>query len=76
MSQILRIIELGTYLGGIVGLAGGVIVRLAQLGPFAARSGFEFAAACFLCAVASHFVAASLKPAEEEKAGKSKAAAA
>lgn len=76
MNQILRIIELGSYLGGILGLVGGVIVKLAPIGVTTARAGFEFAAACFLCAIASQRIAASLKPAEEQEKAKAKAAAA
>ena len=76
MNQVLRIIQLGSYLGGILGLAGGVIVRLAGIGVTSARAGFELAAACFLCAIASERIAASLKPAEEQEEAKAKAAAA
>ncbi|MCX6615614.1 MAG: hypothetical protein NTZ98_05880 [Acidobacteria bacterium] len=76
MNQILRIIQLGSYLGGIIGLAGGVIVKLAGITVTSARAGFELAAACFLCAIASARIAASLKPAEEQEEAKAKAAAA
>jgi len=76
MNQILRIIQLGSYLGGIIGLAGGLIVKLAGIAGVSARGGFELAAACFLCAIASGRIAASLKPAEEQEKAKAKAAAA
>ena len=76
MNQILRIIQLGSYLGGIIGLAGGVIVKLAGITVTSARAGFELAAACFLCAIASARIAASLKPAEEQEKAKGRAAAA
>jgi hypothetical protein len=76
MNQVLRIIQLGSYLAGIIGLAGGVIVKLAGIAGVTARGGFELAAACFLCAIASARIAASLKPAEEQEKAKAKAAAA
>jgi len=76
MNHILRIIQLGSYLGGIIGVAGGLIVKLAGITVTTARAGFELAAACFLCAIASERIAASLKPAEDQEKVKAKAAAA
>jgi hypothetical protein len=61
---------------GILGLAGAVIVKLAGIGVTSARAGFDLAAACFLCAIASERIAASLKPAEEQEKAKARAAAA
>jgi hypothetical protein len=76
MTQVLRIIQLGSYLGGILGVAAGLIVKLAGITVTTGRSGFELAAACFLCAIASERIAASLKPAEEQEKAKARAAAA
>lgn len=76
MNQVLRIIELGTYLGGVIGLAGGVIIRVAGSTVTSARGALIFAVACFACAIASAQVAAALKPAEEKEETKARKAAA
>lgn len=73
MNQLLRVILLLSYLGGLVGLAAGVVLRFVPAN-FSSRGALSFAAACFLCSLATREAAAALtKPAEEAKA---KAAAA
>jgi hypothetical protein len=74
MNQLLRIIEFVTYLGGLVGLVTGVISRFTGAIPVAPRGALVFAAASFLCALATEAVAAQLPKAKEE--AKTKAAAA
>lgn len=74
MNQVLRIIQFLTYLGGAIGLAVAVIVRLAGLTFVTPRGALVFAIACFLCTLATRAVAAELQVSEEVP--KQKAAAA
>lgn len=73
----LRMILLGTYLAGCAVLALSILLRLGvELGTFTARGAVGFAAACFLCSLATREVATMLeKPKEQAQPQASSAAA-
>jgi len=63
----LRIILLGTYLAGCATLVLSIVLRLGvALGDFTARGAVGFAAACFLCALATREVAGILERPKEQ----------
>ena len=60
--SLLRIVLLGTYLSGVVGLLLGVAMRLGlDLGDVTARGALVFSVACFLCSLATREVFALLE---------------
>jgi len=60
--SLLRIVLLGTYLSGVVGLLLGVAMRLGlDLGDVGARGALVFSVACFLCSLATREVSAQLE---------------
>ena len=64
--SLLRIVLLGTYLSGVVGLLLGVAMRLGlDLGDVSARGALVFSVACFLCSLATGKVSAKLEKMKE-----------
>ena len=68
----LRIILLGTYLAGVLGLALGVVTRLiVPVAGLAPRGALVFSAACFLCTLATREVATTLEKLQEQSKARS-----
>ncbi len=65
----LRMILVGSYLAGAVGLFWAIALRVGlHIGDFTPRGALGFAAVCFLCTLATREVAAVIeKPKEEAK---------
>ena len=69
-----RVILLGTYLAGAVGLLLAVVIRMGvALGQFTPRGALGFAGVCFLCTLATREVAAVLEKPKEGETGKAAA---
>lgn len=68
--SVFRIVLLGTYLAGILGLAMAVLLRLGlSVISSEPKGALAFSGVCFLCTLATREVAAMLeKPKEEPKA--------
>lgn len=64
--SLLRIVLLGAYLSGVVGLVLGVAMRLGlPIGDMSARGALVFSCACFLCTLATRKVTAQLEKRNE-----------
>ncbi len=65
--SLFRIILLGTYLAGCATLMLSIALRLGvELGDLTARGAVGFAAACFLCTLATHALAGACEKYKEQ----------
>ena len=76
MNLLVRIIQMGSYVVGLIALVAGVVLRLAPKVAVGPRGAMLLAVVCFACAIASDGVAAQLPKAEEKEEVKTRAAAA
>ncbi len=79
MDSLVRLIQVGSWAGGLLALAVALITKIAgvHLAGASPHGIVFFAGACFICSVASRELAAAERKAEETKEGpKAKAAAA